>query len=119
MKVRNKYPLILMTLLISEGITDYNSSTSNPHLISIQEESIRDAIQKKETIEKNEMEFGGSLFVKRIIDGDFFREKFSTKQDYTLVIRHCSSHTGGQYDETFTDGLSQILIKYPRRIKGI
>ncbi|WP_245543505.1 hypothetical protein [Hoylesella buccalis] len=117
--MKNKYLLILMTLLIFGGVTGCNSNTSNSHLISIQKKNIKDAIQKKETIKKNKIEFGDSLFVKRIIDGNFFQEKFSTEQDYALVVKHCFSHTDEQYDETFADGLSQMLIKYPHKIKGI
>lgn len=119
MKMKNKNLLILMTLLIIGGVTGCNSNTSNSHLISIQKKNIKDAIQKKETIKKNKIEYGDSLFVKRIIDGNFFQEKFSTEQDYALVVKHCFSHTDEQYDETFADGLSQMLIKYPHKIKGI
>ena len=108
-----------MTLLIFGGVTGCISNNSNSYLISIQKKNIKDAIQKKETIKKNKIEFGDSLFVKRIIDGNFFQEKFSTEQDYALVVKHCFSHTDEQYDETFADGLSQMLIKYPDKIKGI
>lgn len=106
-----------MTLLIFEGVTGCNSnnSNSNSHLISIQKKNV---IQKKKTI-KNKIEFGDSLFVQRIIDGSFFQEKISKAQDYALVVKHCFSHTDEQYDETFADGLSQMLIKYPDKIKGI
>lgn len=115
MKMNNKNLLVLMTLLIFEGVTGCNSNNSNSHLISIQKKNV---IQKKKKI-KNKIEFGDSLFVQRIIDGFFFQEKISKEQDYALVVKHCFSHTDEQYDETFADGLSQMLIKYPEKIKGI
>ena len=60
-----------------------------------------------------------SLFLKRIIDGDFFDQEHSEEQDYVLVIKHCLSHTDESYDETFSDGLSRMLQKYPPKIEGL
>ena len=60
-----------------------------------------------------------SLFLKRIIDGDFFDQEHSEEQDYVLVIKHCLSHTDESYDETFSDGLSRMLQKYPQKIEGL
>lgn len=60
-----------------------------------------------------------SLFLKRIIDGDFFDQEHSEEQDYALVIKHCLSHIDESYDETFSDGLSRMLQKYPKKIEGL
>ena len=60
-----------------------------------------------------------SLFVSRIIDGDFFDQEHSEEQDYNLVIRHCWSHTDESYDETLSEGLSRMLRKYPKKIEGL
>ena len=60
-----------------------------------------------------------SLFVSRIIDGDFFDQEHSEKQDYNLVIRHCWSHTDESYDGTLSEGLSRMLRKYPQKIEGL
>ena len=56
-----------------------------------------------------------SLFLKRIIDGDFFEQEYSESQDYILVVKHCLSHTDESYDESFSDGLSRMLQKYPKK----
>ena len=45
-----------------------------------------------------------SLFLSRIINGDFFAQEHSEEQDYILVIRHCLSHTDETYDETLSEG---------------
>ena len=58
-----------------------------------------------------------SLFLSRIIDGDFFDQEHSEEQDYNLVIRHCWSHTDESYDETLSEGLSRTLRKYPKKIR--
>lgn len=60
-----------------------------------------------------------SLFLSRIIDGDFFAQEHSEEQDYILVIRHCLSHTDETYDETLSEGLSRMLRKYPQKIEGL
>ena len=60
-----------------------------------------------------------SLFLCRIIDGDFFDQEYSEEQDYTLVIRHCLSHTDESYDETLSEGLNRMLRKYPQKIEGL
>lgn len=60
-----------------------------------------------------------SLFVSRIIDGDFFDQEHSEEQDYNLVIRHCLSHTDESYDETLSEGLCRMLQKYPQKIEGL
>lgn len=60
-----------------------------------------------------------NLFISKIIDGDFFEQEHSKAQDYNLVIRHCLSHTDESYDETFSDGLSRMLQKYPKKIEGL
>ena len=60
-----------------------------------------------------------SLFLSRIIDGDFFDQEHSEEQDYNLVIRHCWSHTDESYDETLSEGLSRTLRKYPKKIEGL
>ena len=60
-----------------------------------------------------------SLFFSRIIDGDFFDQEHSEKQDYNLVIRHCWSHTDESYDGTLSEGLSRMLRKYPQKIEGL
>lgn len=60
-----------------------------------------------------------SLFLSRIIDGDFFAQEHSEEQDYNLVIRHCWSHTDESYDETLSEGLSRMLRKYPKKIEGL
>ena len=60
-----------------------------------------------------------SLFVSRIIDGDFFDQEHSEEQDYNLVIRHCWSHTDESYDGTLSEGLSRMLRKYPQKIEGL
>lgn len=60
-----------------------------------------------------------SLFLTRIIDGGFFEQEYSEKQDYYLVIRHCVSHTNESYDEAFSDGLSRMLQRYPNKIVGL
>lgn len=75
----------------------------------------------KEKISNNDIKhkIDDSLFVQRIIDGNFFVDEFSQELDYNLVVRHCLSHTDEQYDETFADGLSKMLVKYPEKIKGI
>lgn len=60
-----------------------------------------------------------SLFVSRIIDGDFFDQEHSEEQDYNLVIRHSLSHTDESYDETLSEGLCRMLQKYPQKIEGL
>lgn len=60
-----------------------------------------------------------SLFLSRIIDGDFFAQEHSEELDYNLVIRHCLSHTDKTYDETLSEGLSRMLRKYPQKIEGL
>ena len=60
-----------------------------------------------------------SLFLSRIIDGDFFEQEQSEEQDYILVVRHCLSHTDESHDETFSEGLNRMLQKYPQKIEGL
>lgn len=68
---------------------------------------------------KVEKETEDSLFLKRIIGGDFFEQEHSEEQDYALVVRHCLYHTDEQYDEAFSEGLGLMLRKYPDKINGI
>lgn len=117
MKCINITVLIIITLLYSLGLTSCNSQNSEHSGISTQ----RKKADVKEKISNNDIKhkIDDSLFVQRIIDGNFFVDEFSQELDYNLVVRHCLSHTDEQYDETFADGLSKMLVKYPEKIKGI
>ena len=77
------------------------------------------SIDKEGQVDQIERNTEDSLFLKRIIDGDFFEQEHSEKLDFDLVVRHCLSHTDEQYDEAFSDGLSHMLQKYPKKINGI
>ena len=60
-----------------------------------------------------------SLFLSRIIDGDFFAQEHSEEQDYILVIRHCLSHTDETYDETIKPNVAEISPKDRRASESI
>lgn len=73
----------------------------------------------RKNVDASKKSTNDTFFLKRIIDGSFFDEKKSHRQDYVLVINHCLSHTDEQYDEVFADGLCHMLQKYPQKIKGL
>lgn len=91
----------------------YPLSTSTDEVL-FYDKSIR-SIELRSKKDKNT----DSLFLQRIIDGDFFEQEHSESQDYILVVKHCLSHTDESYDETFSDGLSRMLQKYPQKIEGL
>lgn len=110
-----------MTLICFLGVTGCNINNSKIASISTQREKNngKDAILKKEASKDIKQEPDDRLFVQRIIDGNFFQEKISKELDYAIAVKHCFAHTDEQYDETFADGLSRMLAKYPDKIKGI
>ena len=109
-----------MILLCFLGVTSCNNNSKNTFTATQRKTNFdKDTVLKKETSKDISIKSDDSLFVQRIIDGNFFQEKFSTEQDYALVVKHCFAHTDEQYDETFADGLSHMLVKYPDKIKGI
>lgn len=120
MRQNNKNTLLQMILLCFLGVTSCNNNSKNTFTATQRKTNFdKDTVLKKETCKDISIKSDDSLFVQRIIDGNFFQEKFSTEQDYALVVKHCFAHTDEQYDETFADGLSHMLVKYPDKIKGI
>ncbi len=109
-----------MALLCFLGVTSCNNNSKIIYTATQRESDFdKDTVLKKEASKDISTEPDDSLFVQRIIDGNFFQEKISKEQDYVLVVKHCFAHTDEQYDETFADGLSHMLVKYPDKIKGI
>ncbi|KGF17321.1 hypothetical protein HMPREF1651_11095 [Prevotella bivia DNF00188] len=120
MRQNNKNTLLQMALLCFLGVTSCNNNSKITYTATQRESDFdKDTVLKKEASKDISTEPDDSLFVQRIIDGNFFQEKISKEQDYVLVVKHCFAHTDEQYDETFADGLSQMLVKYPDKIKGI
>jgi putative lipoprotein len=120
MRQNNKNTLLQMALLCFLGVTSCNNNSKIIYTATQRESDFdKDTVLKKEASKDICTEPDDSLFVQRIIDGNFFQEKISKEQDYVLVVKHCFAHTDEQYDETFADGLSHMLVKYPNKIKGI
>lgn len=81
--------------------------------------SVSQKVLEEDDVASGKEKNADSLFLSRIIDGDFFEQEHSEEQDYILAIRHCLFHTDESYDETFSEGLCRMLRKYPKKIEGL
>ena len=104
---------ILLALMVIFSIFHNRKNEAAPEEAELENHSVTAKVGEVETVSED------SLFLKRIIDGDFFEQEHSEKQDYALVAEYCLHHTDEQYDEAFSDGLALMLRKYPDKIKGI
>ena len=104
---------ILLALIVIFSIFHNRKNEAAPEETELENHSVTAKVEEVETVSED------SLFLKRIIDGDFFELEHSEEQDYALVVEHCLHHTDEQYDEAFSDGLALMLRKYPDKIKGI
>lgn len=123
---KNKYIFIVMGLLLMiwscssafgklEGSQD--SNISNPDYLDSTQVVVSDTLDQNNYLPQNGQH--DSIFVKRIIDGDFFEQKESIYQDYLLVVQHCISHNDEQYDEAFSDGLYDMIKRFPEKLSEI
>lgn len=104
---------ILLALMVIFSIFHNHKNEAVPEERKLESRSVTGKEGKVEKVSED------SLFLKRIIDGDFFEQEHSEERDFALVVRHCLHHTDEQYDEAFSEGLAIMLRKYPDKINGI
>ncbi len=104
---------ILLALMVIFSIFHNHKNEAVPEETELENHSVAANVSEVEKVSED------SLFLKRIIDGDFFEQEHSEEQDFALVVRHCLYHTDEQYDEAFSEGLALMLRKYPDKINGI
>lgn len=123
---KNKYIFIVMGLLLiiwscssASGKLggSQDSNFNNPDYLDSTQVVVSDSLDQNNYLPKNGQQ--DSIFVKRIIDGDFFEQKESIYQDYLLAVQHCISHNDEQYDEAFSDGLYEMTKRFPEKLLEI
>ena len=121
----NKYIFIVMGLLLiiwscssaSGKLGGSQDNIINPDYLNSTRVVVPDSLNQNNYLSKNGQH--DSIFVKRLIDGDFFEQKESIYQDYLLVVQHCISHNDEQYDEAFSDGLYDMIKRFPEKLLEI
>lgn len=112
--------ILFIILMLSFVLTAcINNRTEERYSKPIRNEFGVANVKHRKNVNASKKSTNDTIFLKRIIDGSFFDEKKSHRQDYVMVINHCLSHTDEQYDEVFADGLCHMLQKYPQKIKGL
>lgn len=116
--MRISFILVLLYFITMSACINNHAKKESPSTTRQSGKISRINIDKKANASKEDI-VDDSLFLKRIIEGSFFEEEISERQDYVLAIRHCLSHKDEQYDEVFADGLNHMLRKFPQKIESL